>query len=143
MKTLYTVLSFLVISVLGYAQSNVPEPRVLNEEFHKVHLQVISVIPNSNNHAVVSVKEVKRANPKASFTPAIGELFMASFFYTTQPSRSIERFRELGFVLPGVKPGDIISCQLLGDPSPTDSKRVNWKIYEYVVLGNEPIQDKE
>ncbi|MCC5916647.1 MAG: hypothetical protein JJU02_04900 [Cryomorphaceae bacterium] len=116
-----------------------PPPRVLNDEFHKVILQVINVIPHSDRHAIVFVKDLKRKGDLAKFTPLEGEFFMTSFFYTTNPTRSQEKFKDLGFDLPGVKPGDIISCQLLGDPSQSDSSKVNWRIYEYVVIGHEPL----
>jgi hypothetical protein len=140
-RTLFFLFIFFAFR-LG-AQTEVPEPRVLNEEFHKVFLHVVSVVPSSDRHAVVSVREVKKLNPNGKFAPQVGEVFMASFIYTTSPTRNQERFKHLTFVLPGVKPGDIISCQLLGDPSPTDASRVNWKVYEYVVVGNEGISQQK
>lgn len=125
------MLAFSTLSVFG--QDVIP--RYLNSEFHKVTLQVINVVPQSNEHAVVRIKEVERIAETGDFEPLVGEYFMVTFYYTTTPTRQQDQFKELGFDFPGVKPGDIIRCQLLGNPSQSDSTRPNWKIFEYVVTG--------
>jgi hypothetical protein len=142
MSRYISILFFLSVFALK-GQVNAPEPQIINEEFHKVYLHVVSVVPSSDRHAVVSIREIKSLSPKAKFSPQLGEVFMAAFIYTTLPTRNQERFKNLSFVLPGVKSGDIISCQLYGSPSASDSTRVNWRVYEYVVIGNESISQSK
>ncbi len=139
MRYLFVVISTCFISLHSSAQH--AEPRNLNKEFHKVTLQVISVVPQSNEHAVVLIKEVDKLAKESSFQPLVGEYVMVTFFYTTKPTRKQQEFKELGFDFPGVKPGDIISCQLLGSPSRLDAKRSNWKVFEYVVTGRDQLPE--
>ena len=137
MRYIFIVFSTLFISFYSSAQDE--EPRYLNEEFHKVTLQVISVVPQSKEHAVVLIKEVNRTAEKSTFKPLVGEYVMVTFYYTTKPTRQQQQFKDLGFDFPGVKPGDIIKCQLLGNPSRLDASRSNWKVFEYVVTGRDQL----
>lgn len=137
MRYLFIVFSTFFVS-FHFAAQNV-EPRFLNDEFHKVTLQVISVVPQSKEHAVVLVKELNRTAKQSSFQPLVGEYAMVTFHYTTKPTRQQPQFKDLGFDFPGVKPGDIIKCQLLGTPSRLDANRSNWKVFEYVVTGTDQL----
>ena len=138
MPRIFLTLVALCFSV-GFSFAQPEGPRVLNDEFHKAILHVVNVIPQADNYAIVYVKEIRKKSEDAHFTPLKGEYFLANFFYTTNPTRQQEKFRELGFDLPGVRQGDIISCQLLGDPSLSDTSKANWKVYEYVIIGNEAL----
>lgn len=131
-----TILMLTTISVCG--QNNTI--RNLNKEFHKVTLEVVNVVSQSDEHAVVHIKEVNRLSEASKFKPQVGEFVMVTFHYTTKPTRQQPQYENLGFDFPGIKQGDVISCQLLGDPSKVDGDRVNWQVFEYVVIGGRDAQ---
>ncbi len=133
MRNAFTLIALMMTAAFAYGQNN--SVRNLNKEFHKVTLEVINVVPQSDEHAVVHVKEVSRLSEGSKFKPQVGEFVMVTFHYTTKLTRQQPKYENLGFDFPGIKQGDIISCQLLGDPSKVDGDRVNWQVFEYVVIG--------
>ncbi|MCH8546011.1 MAG: hypothetical protein LAT54_04705 [Cryomorphaceae bacterium] len=140
MRNAFILITFVMTTISVCGQNNTV--RNLNKEFHKVTLEVINVVSQSDEHAVVLIKEVHRLSETSKFKPQVGEYVMVTFHYTTKPTRQQPRYENLGFDLRGVKQGDIINCQLLGDPSKVDGERVNWQVFEYVVSGGRDVPSK-